>query len=149
MRYAGRGHDMRVTLNGPVSSMTKNQLTEALDHAYRETHGYAAEEGSIQLINLRVVAGQTTSKPQVARKTGSSVTPPKSARKGTRAAYFAETNKFVNADVYDGHALRPRNLLRGPAIVELTTTTVVVRPGQSLRVDPFRNFVIGRRGIKV
>ena len=149
MRYAGRGHDMRVTLNGPVSSITKNQLTEALDRAYRETHGYAAEEGSIQLINLRVVAGQTTSKPQVVRKTGSSVTPPKSARKGARAAYFAETNKFVNADVYDGHALRPRNMLRGPAIVELTTTTVVVRPGQSLRVDPFRNFVIGRRGVKV
>ena len=149
MRYAGRGHDMRVTLNGPVSKITKNQLTDALDQAYRETHGYAAEEGSIQLINLRVVAGQTTSKPQVAREGGTSATPPKTARKGTRAAYFAETKKFVKADVYDGHALRPRNLLRGPAIVELTTTTVVVRPGQSLRVDPFRNFVVGRRGIKV
>lgn len=149
MRYAGRGHDMRVTLNGPVSSITKRQLTDALDQAYRETHGYAAEEGAIQLINLRVVAGQTTSKPQVARARGASATPPTAARKGTRKAYFAESKKFLQTEVYDGHSLRSRNLLHGPAVVELTTTTIVVRPGQSLRVDPFRNFVIGRRGIKV
>ena len=149
MRYAGRGHDMRVTLKGPVAGITKRHLTDALDHAYRETHGYAAEESAIQLINLRVVAGQSTAKPQVARGRGTSATPPKAARKGAREAYFAETKKFVRTTVYDGHALRPRNILRGPAVVELATTTVVVRPGQSLRVDPFQNFVIGRRGVKV
>ena len=149
MRYAGRGHDMRVALTGPVNGITKRQLTDSLDRAYRETHGYAAEEGSIQLINLRVVAGQTTSKPQLARARGASATPPKAAHKGSRKAYFAESKRFMKTAVYDGHSLRSRNLLQGPAIVELTTTTIVVRPGQSLRVDPFQNFVIGRRGVKV
>ena len=149
MRYAGRGHDMRVALKGPVGSITKKHLTSALDRAYRETHGYAAEESSIQLINLRVVVGETTIKPKISREKTGSTKPPNLAQKGNRDVYFYESKKFVLTPVYDGHALKPGNRLKGPAVVELPTTTVVLRPGQGLRVDPFRNFVIGRRGVRI
>jgi N-methylhydantoinase A len=42
--------------------------------------------------------------------------------------------------------LRPGNAVIGPAVVELTTTTIVVRPGQILRIDPYRNFIVEKSG---
>jgi N-methylhydantoinase A len=42
----------------------------------------------------------------------------------------------------EGDLLRPGNKLTGPAIVEFPSTTIVVRPGQRVSVDGFRNVVI-------
>jgi N-methylhydantoinase A len=44
--------------------------------------------------------------------------------------------------VYDGEKLAPGNVIRGPAIVETSDTTVVVHPRTTLRVDPLDNFEI-------
>ena len=44
--------------------------------------------------------------------------------------------------VYDGLALGAGDRLDGPAIVELPATTVVVEPGQRLRVDERGSLVI-------
>ena len=46
----------------------------------------------------------------------------------------------VDTPIYDGHRLVPGNGLEGPAVVELDTTTVVVHPGQTLRMDAYGNF---------
>ena len=46
----------------------------------------------------------------------------------------------IETPIFDGHRLVPGNRLEGPAIVELDTTTVVLHPGQSLRMDGYGNF---------
>ena len=46
----------------------------------------------------------------------------------------------VDTPIYEGHRLVPGNRLEGPAVVELDTTTVVVHPGQALRMDAYGNF---------
>ena len=46
----------------------------------------------------------------------------------------------LDTPIYDGHRLVPGNALDGPAIVELDTTTAVVHPGQTLRMDAYGNF---------
>ena len=60
--------------------------------------------------------------------------------------FFAELDDFVATEVYDGERLTPGNALSGPAVVELPATTIVVRPGQRLSVDAYRNFVVEREG---
>ena len=47
--------------------------------------------------------------------------------------------------MYDGDALRPGMKLTGPAIIERTTTTVVIRPGDVLRVNEVGAFSIKRQ----
>jgi N-methylhydantoinase A/oxoprolinase/acetone carboxylase beta subunit len=42
--------------------------------------------------------------------------------------------------------VKPGNTFDGPAVVELTTTTIVVRPEQTLRMDRYRNFIVERKG---
>jgi N-methylhydantoinase A len=60
---------------------------------------------------------------------------------GTRDVYW-EPDGFRRTDIYDGAALGPGADLIGPAIVEMSVTTVVVQPGQSARVDDYGSFVI-------
>ena len=60
---------------------------------------------------------------------------------GARDVYW-ESDGFRRTDIYDGAALGPGADLTGPAIVEMSVTTVVVQPGQSARVDDYGSFVI-------
>ena len=58
----------------------------------------------------------------------------------TPVAFAGALPGRVDTPIYDGHRLVPGNGLEGPAVVELDTTTVVVHPGQTLRMDAFGNF---------
>ena len=69
---------------------------------------------------------------------------PTPARKGTREACFSRDASLTTAGVYDGDALRPGMKVTGPAIIERTTTTVVIRPGDVLRVNEVGAFSIKR-----
>ena len=60
---------------------------------------------------------------------------------GTRDVYW-EPDGFRRTDIYDGAALETGADLIGPAIVEMSVTTIVVQPGQSARVDDYGSFVI-------
>ena len=63
---------------------------------------------------------------------------------GIRRAWDMVGNAFVDFDVWRGSQLRAGNIVRGPAIVELAETTVVVHGVDRLTVDQFGNFVCER-----
>ena len=148
LRYRGQGNDLRVSLPGPARSLTPEKISKLFGREYERTYGYSEDEENIQLINLRVVASLATKKPILKKAKASTKVILKSANRGKRKVYFTEFKKFVNTTVYDGHHLRPGNLMKGPAIVELKTTTIVLRPEQKLRIDLYGNFIVARRGIK-
>ena len=49
---------------------------------------------------------------------------------------------WVETVIYDGAHLRPGDSFPGPALIEETTTTVVARPGDVLRVDDSGDFLV-------
>ena len=63
------------------------------------------------------------------------------ARKGWREVDYA-LEGIHRAAVYDGERLEPGMTLTGPAIVEDPWSTVVVHPGNEVRVDGYRNIHI-------
>ena len=148
LRYRGQGSDLRVSLPGPANSLTPSKISKLFGQEYERTYGYLEDEANIQLINLRVVASLLTKKPIVKKSKTSTKLILKSARKEKREVYFTEFGKFVSTTIFDGHKLRPGNLMKGPAIIELKTTTIVLRPEQKLRVDLYGNFIVARTGVK-
>jgi N-methylhydantoinase A len=146
MRYKGQAHDIRVPLKVPLKDISR--AIRSFNATYRKSYGYLLDEDAIQLINLRVSVYKGCSKPPV-RAERANPSSSRRAVKGSRQAYFNEDGRFVRTPVYDAHKLQAGNRLTGPAIVELTTTTIVVRPDQTLLVDPYRNYVVARRGVRL
>jgi N-methylhydantoinase A len=61
---------------------------------------------------------------------------------GKREIYWAEQKSKTETPIYDGYKLRPGNSIKGPCVVETTTTSMVIHPGQSVAVDALGNFII-------
>jgi len=55
---------------------------------------------------------------------------------------FPEYDGFTDTNIYAGQALEPGMTVRGPAVVELPTTTIVVFPGHTLKVSTYGDFYI-------
>lgn len=60
---------------------------------------------------------------------------PSAARTTSRSAYWPELSKRVDTEVFSFDALQPGNLVEGPGIVQMEFSTIVVPPGQQLRID--------------
>jgi N-methylhydantoinase A/acetophenone carboxylase len=54
---------------------------------------------------------------------------PAHARRAARPAFWPEYGDLRETNVYDGTALRPGNVVEGPALVETPYTTIVIPPG--------------------
>jgi N-methylhydantoinase A/oxoprolinase/acetone carboxylase beta subunit len=60
---------------------------------------------------------------------------PSAARTGSRSAYWPELGERAETDVFAFDSLQPGNTVTGPGIVEMEFSTIVVPPGQQLRID--------------
>ncbi|HCU88540.1 MAG TPA: 5-oxoprolinase [Gammaproteobacteria bacterium] len=65
-----------------------------------------------------------------------------SAKSGMRPVYFHEVGDFSNTPIFSGPLLRAGMSVRGPAIVELPTTTIVVFPEHTVDVGEHEDFHI-------
>lgn len=64
---------------------------------------------------------------------------------GRRQAIFG--NGRIEAPVFDGHQWPASSHISGPAIVEQSTTSVVVEPGDQLACDDFGNNLIYKKDV--
>ena len=148
MRYKGQYHELEVPLTGVDSASKGAEVTaerfEALVedfHLMHESLYSYRDTTDVEILNLRLAAcGRVhtpgmAEEPFVGRDAGA-------CRKGERAAYFEESGGFVTARVYDGDRMQVGNVVKGPAIVELVTTTIVVPPGAEIELTPFGSFSV-------
>jgi N-methylhydantoinase A len=112
-----------------------------VDHYERRYgKGVAYAEAGLDIAGLRVDAVGPVPKPELRPIEGDDDGRRSAEPKGARKAWFE--GGFVETPVYDEAGLGVGARLSGPAIVESPFTTVVVPPGASLTVDPYRNLVI-------
>lgn len=60
---------------------------------------------------------------------------PSAARTGSRSAYWPELGERRETEVFAFDSLQPGNTVIGPGIVQMEFSTIVVPPGQQLRID--------------
>ncbi|MFX1760595.1 hydantoinase/oxoprolinase family protein [Rhodococcus sp. As11] len=141
LRYVGQFDEIEVPLefDGDLTPSALKQLIADFEDKHESLNGYSMPGEATELINVRLTAFGRTSKPALTEDP-SAGPDPSTAHKGTREAIFSGAR--IQADVYDGLALRRDNRIVGPAIVEQPTTTVVLIEGYALTVDAQGTYVI-------
>ena len=72
--------------------------------------------------------------------------PDRSTRDGSRPVYWSPEIGLLETPVFKYAALRPGNVIEGPAIIESPETTYVVAPGWHYRMDAYFNGILLREG---
>jgi N-methylhydantoinase A len=124
---------------GSVTAADIKQIREDFRRHHEAVYGYTLEDAPIEIQSLRLTAIGRTRPPQfglIAKGKAQS----RSAQKARRTAWLQ--GKKTKLPVYEGSALRAGNRITGPAIVEHATTTVLVNPGWSLKVDPMGSYAL-------
>lgn len=145
MRHRGQINEVEVELDGgTLSPADLDDLRARFVRRYEQLYGRGASlpGARLECVTFRVRASAESRKPRIQSATTATAEIPAEAHTGNRDIYWAEWKRLAATPIYDGYRLQPGNTLAGPCVIETTTTSIVVHPGQTVAVDALRNFVI-------
>jgi N-methylhydantoinase A len=120
------------------------QLLKLFEKKYEELYGTGAgyTKAGIEISAIRVDAVGRVAKPRLKPQRGKSGSAA-AAKKGRRKIFFTRPDRrFIDTDVYDYTRLSAGARVKGPAVLELPFTTVLVPPGFQVSVDDYLNLVM-------
>jgi N-methylhydantoinase A len=143
LRYAGQYHEVEVELP-PREIVAKDleELAKNFHDKHQELYTFTLSWVPIEIRNLRLIARVKGKKIELHRIPKGTKDPSK-AFKRKRTCLFSE--KLVETPIYDSEKLKAGNIIVGPAIIEVPTTTAVIPPGYQCKVDEYNNYIITRR----
>ena len=133
LRYLGQEHSVTVPVD--IESATTATILADFHTVHEKTYTFRLDDTPVEFVTYRLAATAKVPRPELKKLSdeGRSV---KAARKAPRMVDFAEDGRH-EAAVYARDKLPAGALLEGPMIVEEATSTTLVHPGQTLRVDDF------------
>lgn len=141
MQYVGQGHEITVTLPPlTYTSADVDAIRKAFNDTYAGLYGYSDPDEAIMVVNWKLTASCST--PKVASRNLQKVGNVEDALKGTRKAYFKETEGYADCRIYDRYKLFPGATLQGPAVIEEKETAIIVLPGDVARMDEYDNIIV-------
>jgi N-methylhydantoinase A len=140
LRYGGQAYEVNVPVpDGPLDESALDTMRHEFHTLHKQLYAHNHPDKPIEFVSARLTALGLTSAPEMHAGTETGKAP---AAKETLKVYFEETDRFTDTAVYDRSDLHPGASFEGPAIVEQVDTTVVIHPGQAVRVDKFGNLLI-------
>ena len=119
------------------------QIGDDFVEFYRSVYGEGAAfvEAGMEIMAIHVTASVPLARPSlIKRPLGSPKTD--HARKGSRDVYWSEKKAYQVTPIYNGDKLEPGNVIAGPALAELATTTIMVPHDSQLKIDEYGFFVM-------
>jgi len=147
-RFQGQTFGLAVDLPArPLKEDDAASITRAFRKEYERVYGAGtAWEGvSTTMVTYSVVATVRRDSPSVYRAV-TTKNPPSAARSATsRPVYIPGSDHVSDVPVYTSSALSVGSMIEGPAIVDLTDTTIWVPPDVTANRDSYNNTVLTRR----
>jgi len=144
MRYVGQVHECTVDIGTfKINEKTIGRVKDAFHRRHEELYTYSERHSTVEVVNIESTLYGLIDKPKTpALRKGRA---PSDAIKSHRSAVFSASGKGVRAPVYDGGALGAGATIEGPAIIEEVTTTIVVEPAWTARLDRSGSYVMTRK----
>jgi N-methylhydantoinase A len=133
MRYGEQIFEINVSLDGldPDSPDLPAQVVERFHRRHEEMYTYSLRDQEVVLVNARVaVIGELPELPEEPELPRGAQEPP--ARPRTMRQVFLD--RWRQVPIFDLNTLEPGQTIKGPAIVEAATTTVLLRRGERATV---------------
>jgi N-methylhydantoinase A/oxoprolinase/acetone carboxylase beta subunit len=143
-RYLGQGYELRVDCAaGTLDDAWVKKLRSDFDDIHEREYSRRFDESDVEVPNVRIRGIGLQPKLEAPELEAGSESP-EDALRYERDAWFITGGSLapVPTRFYERAALKPGNVLEGPAIVNQYDSTTVVPPGISARVDRFGNIVI-------
>ena len=137
-RYVGQNFEVQV----PIAVLAAPDLAEfesSFHQAHLREYGYNVPDRTIEIINCRVRAiGQVVRAEQPKIPEATAVSAPGSRR----SVCFGAADGWVESAIYDRDTLGAGVEIQGPVVIEEMSSTTVIAPRQSVRVDDFGNLIV-------
>ncbi|SAK85893.1 5-oxoprolinase (ATP-hydrolyzing) [Caballeronia fortuita] len=137
-RYLGQNHELEVVLDSNDFGRADGvALWDKFHQQHEARFGFAIPGEAIEVVTIKVTAVAASGKPEL-RMLPESATAPQ--RNGSRRVRYEDG--WLDTPTYDRAALLQGQTIEGPAIVEENASVTILRPKQTLRVDPYGNLII-------
>jgi N-methylhydantoinase A len=140
LKYVGQFHEVTIPLASPSEDFARLHKRFAAEH--KKLYGYNLPGQAVEALHWRLTALVRTQRP--ARLGPATAIAGKKIRAGKKRPVIFD-GRTTSTDIYEGQRLGRNAALKGPAIVEEPTTTVVVPPGWRLAVSKFGDYEMKRR----
>jgi N-methylhydantoinase A len=144
MRYVGQVHECTVEI-GSFADNAKalEKVKSAFHKRHEELYTYSEPHNAVEVVNIESTLYGHVDRPQPPRvRKGLQAA---KALVGRRKAIFTADRKLIDAPIYDGSKLGAGAIIKGPAIIEEVTTTIVIEPRWSARLDVGGSYVMIRK----
>ena len=135
-RYQNQEHTTEVRIAGKVTKATIAKIEADFHATYEREYTYRLN-APVEMVGIHLIASVDAGKLKL-QKIKATKAKLKSAIKGKRDVDYA-LEGVHKATIYDGNLLEPGMKLKGPAIIEDLGTTMVIHPGDQVKIDEYRN----------
>jgi N-methylhydantoinase A len=141
MRYVGQVHECTVDIDTfEINARTIGKVKEAFHKRHEELYTYSERHNAVEVVNIESTLYGHIEKPKLPKLAKGPPLP--KALKGHRKAIFDMKGKGLRTPVYDGSLLGAGAVVKGPAIIEEVTTTIVIEPGWTAKLDSSGSYVM-------
>ncbi|MBI4291160.1 MAG: hydantoinase B/oxoprolinase family protein [Betaproteobacteria bacterium] len=143
MRYVGQFHEVEADVaNGTLTQEHIAATVAFFGRKHEELYTFSMPWKQVDMLTLRLKATAPRAPFSLPEAGRSSSTDAGGALKRRRTCRFG--GRDVDTPVYDGEKVLAGNVIRGPAVIEETTTTVVIPEAYICSVDKHKNYVLTR-----
>lgn len=140
MRYAGQGYEIAVLCPvQPLQDADLKQLRASFDQQHRAMFGHMAPQEPVEIVSFRV-RGIGLVPPVEMPKFKPASTTLRDARRELRRVRF--DGRGLDCPVYQRERLDVGLRVAGPAVLDQFDCTTVICPGQTARVDEWKNLIV-------
>jgi N-methylhydantoinase A len=140
MRYAGQGYEIAVSCPAhSLQDVDLKQLRATFDQQHRTMFGHMAPEEPVEIVSYRVRGiglVPSVEMPQF-KPAGTTLA---DAQREIRRVHF--DGREIDCPVYQRERLDVGLTVAGPAILDQFDCTTVICPGQTARVDEWKNLIV-------
>lgn len=138
MRYSGQSYELIVPFD--------REYERNFHIAHEKRYGYKNEGKPIEIVNLRLKARGLLDKEQLEEILEPTSEIPSDAYIGIKEVVF--DSAVHKAKLYQREKLKYGNVITGPAIIAEYSSTTVLPPKTSTRVDSYENLVVELEGVE-